>query len=222
MPADSFTLACLLIRGNQAYTADYVVKLRQMVRRNTAKDFNVVCLTDGTFALPADIDTIHIPAMPKGERGFWRKPLLFDDADACFAPRILYLDLDVLVVANIDAIVDHPAEFAICADSAPGFTGLGGKIVSKGYNSSVMVWDKGARRKFVMAGARKYRQIFFGDQDAYHEISPNEQTFPASWVRRLSSGGPETWDEETRVILAIGCKNHKAVKRYDWFGDYWK
>jgi hypothetical protein len=222
MSFDSFTLVCLLIRGNVRYDADYVVKLRSMVRRNTAKDFNTVCLTDGSFDLPPDIDTFRIKPMPAGERGFWRKPRVFLDHAPEFARRILYMDLDVLVVANIDAIIDYPAEFAICADSAPDFQGLGGKVCVKGYNSSVMVWNKGKRRYLAQAEGFEYRRRLFSDQDAYKEIAPNEATFPANWIRRLSAGGPETWDEETRVILCIGEKNHKAQKSRGWFDGYWR
>lgn len=221
MGHDSFTLVCLLIRGNQRFTSDYVVKLRSMVRRNTSKDFNTVCLTDGTFDLPPDIDTIYTPAMSRGERGFWRKPLVFVDKEPCFSKRMLFLDLDVLVVGDLDPIIDYPVDFAIAADSAPDFQGIGGKKVQKGYNSSVMVWDKGSRKKLATAGSLSYRRAFFGDQDAIKHISPSEVTFPKPWIRRLSHVADGNWGEEAKVILCVGCKNHKAVQRYDWFASYW-
>jgi hypothetical protein len=222
MAHDSFTLVCLLIRGNVAYTSDYVVKLRSMVRRHTTKDFNVVCLTDGTFDLPPDIDTIDTPAMGKGERGFWRKPLVFIDKEPCFAKRMLFLDLDVLVVGDLDPIIDYPVDFAIAADSAPDFQGLGGKKVCKGFNSSVMVWDKGSRGKFAKAGSLSYRREFFSDQDAIKMMSPSEITFPKPWIRRLSHVTDGNWGDEAKIILCIGCKNHKAVHRYEWFDAYWR
>lgn len=218
---DSFTLATVLVRGHRKYDTDYLVKLKSMVERNTSKSMRMVCFTDGSYEIPAGIEPIIIEPLP-GIKAWWNKLLMFGEPR--LSGRILYLDLDILVVANLDAIVDYPAEFAIAQCSAPGWLGKDGLVCVKGFNSSVMVWDAGSRPKLGPSRARIqfYAAKFWGDQDAIKKISPDEATFPANWVRRLSAGGPESWNDDTKIILAIGCKNHRATKRYEWFGDYWR
>lgn len=194
-----------------------------MVARHTSKPFRVVCLTDQPDDIPEGVEPIEIsPVDMRFERGWWKKVELFNPA-LPISGRILYLDLDVLVVGNLDPIIDFPADFAIAPDSAPNFQGRDQWKTIKGYQSSVMVFDHKARTQFYRAYSTEARDRLWGDQDLYKEVSPNEMTFPGEWFSRLTPEGPAKWTAETKVVLCVRSeyKNHKAAKLFPWFKNYW-
>jgi len=217
----SFTLACVMVRGkNRDYSPIYVERLRDMVRRYTDRPFRTVCLTDQPKTMPAGVVAVKVPSVAKGERGWWRKITLFHPK-APFKGRVLYLDLDVLVVGNINPILDFPADFAIAPDCAPKFQGNRQWKTVKGYNSSVMVWDHLARSRFYTKFDPKSPLRLWGDQDSIKEMSPNERTFPGEWFKRITPEGPAKWIPETKIILCVKYKNHKAIELFPWFRNYW-
>lgn len=217
----SFTLACVMVRGKKRkYSPKYVHRLREMVRRHTDRPFTMVCLTDTPDEMPPGVVAVKVPPVGPNERGWWRKIMLFHP-DIPFKGRVLYLDLDVLVIRSIDEILDFPADFAIAPDSAPNFEGKKKHKTVKGYQSSVMVWDHGARSRFYTEFDPKMPFRLWGDQDAIKEMSPNERTFPSEWFKRLTPAGPESWIESTKVVLCVKYKNHRAMKLFPWFRQYW-
>lgn len=216
----TFTLLCVLVKGrNREYKPKYVHRLRNMVALHTKKPFRVVCLTDQPESMPDGVEGIRIPT-DYGHRGWWAKVNLFDP-DLPISGRILYLDLDVLVVNDLDPIIDFPADFAIAPDSAPTFLGKEGLATVKGYQSSTMVWDHKARSHFFTEFDPAVRDKLWGDQDMIKEVSPNEKTFPAEWFARCAPSGPERWTPDTRIVLCVKYKNHKAIKLFPWFRTYW-
>jgi hypothetical protein len=217
----TLTVACLWVKGKgkRAYTVEYVERLRSMVQRNLDRPFRMVCLTDRPDLLPEGIEAVEVSRQKK-VRPWWLKTKLFSP-DMPFTGRVLYLDLDVLVTGDLSPIVDYPAEFAICPDSAPGFTGAHGRVTVKGYNSSVMVWDAGVRPEIHTDLKPVTKAALWSDQDWIRQRFPNEKTFPAAWFRRLSAG-PPPWPAETKVVLCIKIKNAEAATLYPWFEPLWR
>ncbi len=208
-----------MVRGkHRRYTAKYVHRLREMVARNTDRPFRTVCLTDRPGEMPDGVEPVVIPN-PAPARGWWAKMHLFNPKMP-FDARVLYLDLDVIVVGDLAPILDFPAPFGICADSAPDFHGKGDLKVVKRYNSSCMVWDHKARRKFFRRFNSEWPGQLWSDQDALGLMSPKEKTFPPEWFCRI---GPNShpFAPETKVGLCIKYKNHKAIKLFPWFREYW-
>ena len=220
----TFTLACVMVRGKRRkYSPKYVHRLRQMVGRHTDRPFRTVCLTDQPDDMPEGVEAVRIPGLGEDDaRGWWRKMYLFHPGMP-FGDRVLYLDLDVLVVGDLAPIIDYPADFAIAPDSAPDFRGKGQWKTVKGYQSSVMVWDHRARERFFTGFDPTMPNRLWGDQDALKEMSPDERTFPGQWFKRLTPSGPENWVPETKVVFCIkyAYKNHRAAKIFPWFKDYW-
>lgn len=217
----SFTLACVMVRGRQRrYSPKYVHRLEEMVKRHTDRPFRTVCLTDDPGAMPEGVIPVKVPRVPGNERGWWRKMFLFHP-NLPFKGRVLYLDLDVLVVNDINPILDFPADFAIAPGSAPNFQTPGGLKMVRGYQSSVMVWDHRARARFYKEFDPAVKKRLYGDQDALKEMSPNEAILPAKWFERVTPDGPKLWTPETKVVLCVKYKNHRAIKEFPWFKDYW-
>jgi uncharacterized Rossmann fold enzyme len=123
------TLNVVCVRHGEKYSPDYVTKLHAMVARNITlgTEGRFICFTDQPDDLPPHI--IRSP-LPDGVAGWWSKLALFD-ADL-FAPgdRILYFDLDTVIVGDLDQVIRYDGDFAILRDF----------YRPDGMQSAVMAW----------------------------------------------------------------------------------
>jgi len=212
------TVVCVLVRGHVAFTPEYVKRLHSMARRRIGREFEFVCLTDQPQAMPKGVRPIVIKS-PRGLKGWWAKIELFKPGR--FGGRVLYLDLDTLIVDSVDEIIDFPAEFALAPDGAPNFKGQDGLRVVKLFNSSVMVWDWDAvgdlYRKWTPAVAAR----LWGDQDWIGEQMPTARAMPLEWfprIRAVKNGWPDT----AKVVLCKAPKNAEAARLWKWFDEVWQ
>ena len=151
---------------------------------------------------------------------WWTKIRLFDPGVG-LKGRVLYLDLDTLVVAPIQPILDFPAPFALVPHSGR-FEGKGPRSVVKRFNSSVMVWDEGVPADIWHGFHPSVSERLWGDQDAIGEVFPDAAAMPAQWFPRLSAirGGPIP--PEAKIILAKSPKNAEAARRWRWVSEVWR
>jgi hypothetical protein len=215
----SVTVACVLVHGHIAFSTDYVARLYSMVTRHMDRPFRFVCLTDRPQArMPPGVEAIRVSLPPK-LKGWWAKVNLWKPG--LFEGRVLYLDLDVLVVSSLAPVVDFPARMALVPDGAPNFQGRGAQKVVKRYNSSVMAWDAEVGTNLYSDWKPKIAGRLWGDQDWIGEQMPNEETFPPEWFPRLSATRPP-WPDEAKVILCKCPKNHDAARQWPWFKEAWQ
>jgi hypothetical protein len=91
-------VVCVLRSGGKVgYNAAWVEKLQRAVERNLSHPHRFICLSD--CAVPCE----RIALEDVG-KGFWSKIQLFKPG--MFNGPVLYLDLDTVICANIDSIVD--------------------------------------------------------------------------------------------------------------------
>ena len=121
-------VAFVCVNVGTKYPMRYVSTVYDMVRQNThGMPFDFYCITDRPDDLPEGV--IYVPhdlALP----GWWQKVRLFSkDMPWKIGTRIVYLDLDVAITANLTLLINTPG------------------IISdwnwNTFNSSVMVWDHG-------------------------------------------------------------------------------
>lgn len=217
----TLTVACLYVRGEYPYTVEYVSRLRDMVIRWLDRPFTFVCLTDRPDEMPDGIEPITVTKL----KGFapWTKLELFNPGRA-WSGRVLYLDLDTLIVSSLMPIVDMPASFAITADPPkPGQRtkdSYGRQIVRK-YNSSVMVWNGGTQTDLYRRWHPRVVDRLSGDQDWIGEQLPDAVTMPRSWFPRISEAIRPPWDADAKVILCKVPKNHIIAQEQSWFAPLW-
>lgn len=160
-------VAC--VRTGTAFDFGYVVKMRNMVARHMHRPYELVCLTDqadrcnGVTFL--DVEEI-------GLKGWWAKLILFAPEWRSFH-KVVYFDLDTVIVNDVAPLVDAPGEFSIL-ESPVRRAGI--EYPCK-YNSSVMVigggqcafvWnDFDTRRDWMMEQSGRY-----GDQKAIELLYP--------------------------------------------------
>lgn len=212
-------VACLFVKGHVDFSADYVVKLRNMAER-FAPEHDFVCATDRPKSLPASMETIPIEPPPRGMFAWWRKLDLFR-ASAFDGCRVLYLDLDTLIVAPLDAVAFFPGPFSLIP-TAGSFFGKDGLSVVKRFNSSCMVWDGGfvnwLRDEWTPAVTKR----LWGDQDWIGEQAPGSGTMPLEWFPRLSEiGAGGEIPAAAKVVLCKKPKNAEAARVFPWFRERW-
>lgn len=213
------TVACVWVRGNVPYSSTYVARLASMVRRNLDRDCRIVCLTDIPRLVPKGVEAIRI-VKPSGA-GWWAKMQLFSP-HVGLKGRVLYLDLDTLVVGPLGPMVDYPEPFALAPD-AGNFQPRNGLSVVKRFNSSVMVWNAKEQAELFHRWTPDVMKRLHGDQDFIGEQCPGAATFPLAWVPRLSEIKDEgVIPEAARVVLCKVPKNIEAAARWPWFAARWQ
>lgn len=219
----SLTVCCLFVRGEYPYTVEYVTRLRAMAERWIDRPFRFVCLTDQPEAMPPGVEPITIEKLPGF--AYWSKLELFNPARR-WTGRMLYLDLDSLLVSHLDRIIDVDAPFALIEDGP----GVGRKsrardgfdrLIVRRFNSSVMVWDGGTYTHLYTTWTPAVAERLSGDQDWIGERAPEAKPLPAAWFPRISQIGPPPWPYVVKVILAKHPKNHEAVQRFPWVAPLW-
>lgn len=218
------TVACVWVQGNVDYTKEYVLRLRSMCAKSVPQH-RFVCLTDRPDVFNGCLDTIRLDPLPLGVPGWWAKVQLFNKAHAALQTgRVLYLDLDILLVDNFQLVVDWPG-FAIVPDGAPNFVGNARLKTVKRYNSSVMCWDGGRFNSIYDDWDLSVTRRLWGDQDWIGEKYATLDKMPLAWFPRLSQVMTRGLvDERMRCAKAILCKkpkNLEAAKRWRWFDMAW-
>lgn len=222
------TVACVFVKGPYAYTKDYVVRLERMVRKFLTLPFRFVCFTDQPEAFTEPIEAIRIPRQLPGHKdavGFWNKLQVFNPAHA-LSGRVLFLDLDVLVISDLSPIVDYPAPFALAGDELAlerpvyALNSIGRAIIRR-FNASVMAFDGGTLSDLWNDWTPAVTGRLQGDQDWVGERYPDAAAMPVSWFPRLSRISGPPFSPDAKVILAKKPKNHLAVAQYSWFEPLW-
>jgi hypothetical protein len=211
---EGLTICCLWVRGHVPFTAEYVIRLQQMAERY-APPHRFVCLTDRAQELRG-IETIPIVPL-RGVYAWWNKVRLFDPAMG-LGKRIVYLDLDVLIVNPLHEIIEYPAPFALCPDGG-NFRPKTRRVVKR-FNSSVMVWDEGHAAHIASQWNPSVAADLWGDQDWIGEQCHDAAAMPRAWFPRISETASK-WKSDAKVILCKKPKNAEAVKRWHWFDRVW-
>lgn len=228
------TVACVFVKGDYPYSAEYVECLYRAVRRHLDRPFRFVCLTDQPRLFRAPIDTVAVDALPV-RHTFWTKLRLFDPSIG-FAGRILYLDLDTLPIGDLASVVDFPAPFAGAADClAPTLVGpppvleKGGRAWLPRIQTSVMVWDASNVNPLWTQWHPSLAARYYTDQDWVAYVLGEMPVMPVEWFPRLNRhlSGPgivhePPWPAEAKVILVKKEKNHRLAAELPWFDRLWR
>ena len=94
------------------FGAEYVNRLYHMVKRNTTLPLTFVCFTDNAEGLDPNIEARPLPPMslPEGPERGWRKLSIFQK-NSGLEGRVLFLDLDTVIVRNIDDYFTMDGDF---------------------------------------------------------------------------------------------------------------
>lgn len=178
-PAQKSKRYVLCLKHGTKYSADYVNKLYNMVKRNCTLEYEFVCLTDDAKNIDPSIKILRLPG---GLEGWWCKPYMFSK-DLPLNGTVLYIDLDVVIAGNIDKLFTYnPGRWCTIRDFTRAMRPKWHK-----YNSSVVRFETGQLDR-VWTEFEKDRlnvqKRFHGDQDWLFEATRNQQAllYPDSWI----------------------------------------
>ena len=204
---DKYYVLCL--KHGTKYSADYVNKLYNMVMRNCTLDVEFVCLTEDSASIN---ENIKILPLPKGLAGWWCKPYVFSN-DLPLKGTILYMDLDVVISANIDKLFTYsPGHWCTIRD----FTRVQRSNWQR-YNSSIVRFESGSL-DFVWdtysQDPRKIQKQFFGDQDYLYDVTFKKKRamlYPDSWI--------QSWKWEVRKSREWAPGGVKGTRKFKYKED---
>ena len=113
------TVNVVCLKWGELYGAEYVNKLFNMVSRNLSLPFRFICLTENGNGLEPGVEVWPLPEFEEPPWEYarvcsaWRKLALFKPGLADMQGKTLFLDLDVVIVDNIDALFLFSSKLAI-------------------------------------------------------------------------------------------------------------
>lgn len=228
------TVACVF--WGDKFSDDYVYNLKSMVERNTTVPHQFVCFSD------RKLEGIKTVKLIPGYEGWWNKMQMFN-TDFKLGNRVVYLDLDTLIVDNIDWLLEYDGMFMGIEDL--GSVNEHQPELKGRLQSGVMAWDYRLNshlwNRFTSSGeSQRYR----GDGEYLNHIVPKYQRdfIQKRYKGKLKSYKYQVYSEGITDDLSIICfhgrpsipqamtetvttgwKNSgKTYEPQDWIKDYWR
>jgi hypothetical protein len=203
-------VAC--VRTGTAFDFGHVTKMRNMVARHMQRPYELVCLTDQRERCD-DVTFIDIEEI--GLKSCWAKMILF-------APewrgrsKVVYLDLDNILINDITPLADAVGEFSILANQ--------GAVGACKYSSSVMVIG-GGQCGFIWSRFDHRRDWYiersgrYGDQKAIELLYPNALFLQALMPRDFFCNYRDLTIHPPKHSAVINCGGtHKPP----WVQEAWQ
>ncbi len=106
----------ICIKWGDAYDAEYVNKLQNMILRNTSYNINFYCFTDDSRGFNDTIivkPLISLDTKPRYQKIYsYRKEagLCDDNLGGLNNQRVFFFDLDVVIISNLDEFFEYPKD----------------------------------------------------------------------------------------------------------------
>lgn len=223
------TVMCVL--WGDKFSKDYVYNLKSAVERNTTVPHKFVCLSD---QLIEGVDTL---ILRPGLTGWWNKMQMFDDR---VKGRIVYFDLDTLIIDNIDWLLKYDGQFAGIEDL--GSVNDHQQHLKGKFQSGVMAWDSEEVnwiwnefnfRKGLAVSA------FRGDGEYLERVIPTQKRvlLQRRYPKQIKSYKYDVYPDNYKgpsivcfhgrpsIIQAMTETVNTSVKSYDpqeWISKYWR
>lgn len=192
---------------------DYVHNLRDMVRRNLTLPHRFCVLTDDAAS-----NYPGMRVMPAQHKGWWEKLRIFKRG--LFTERVLFLDLDTIIVGNIDHIASYTGHFATLHDFWRE-RGLGPAVMLFDPAWADFIYGEWAAERFPKGDPRGdqgwienlHQGRMRKDVDILQEMHPGEFfSYKTSCLHGIPDGA--------RVVCFHGKPRPHEVG--GWVKDYWK
>ena len=196
------------IKVGTKYGPEYVNRLHAMVERHTIMPHEFLCLTDDALGLTCPTAPIETD-LP----GWWAKLVLFKPQRALRGRRVLFLDLDTVIVGNMDCLLEYDGQFAILRDF----------YQPNGYGSAIMSIEPGIGAYLWEQFTPDVMRRLHGDQDWIRANSQCDQwqdLYPGkivSYKVHCQHGIPEG----AAVICFHGEPRPHEVTRLSWMQESW-
>lgn len=149
-------IACVQVGDYCDRGEEYLRKLAAAVNRHLDQPYEMVCVSDKEMDVPG---VTRIPANPD-LRGWWQKMMLFCPRFLPDARRVVYMDLDTVLVSDITSLVEYDGPFAMIEN-----------FYDPGYGSGLMSWPSGFGERVWENYERQGKPQQGGDQGFISQAS---------------------------------------------------
>lgn len=142
-------------RNGRRFESEYVNVLGRALKRNCKRPHRLVCVTDDPAGLDPSIEHFPMPVtgfehlinpservshkpFPSCYRRLWN----FSEAAGVFGELIFSLDIDVIVTAPLDPLLDHEATFVGWCDARFGWSKVAGGAYLLRTGAHREVWEQ--------------------------------------------------------------------------------
>lgn len=219
------TTHIVCVKWGDLYGPEYVNKLYRAVERNTTLDFQFTCFTDDPNDVDNEVACRDLPASRL--TGWWNKMYLFS-SDTRITDRILYFDLDTVIVANIDEYMTFDGEFLVLRDFYSART----KPKGDRFGSGLMSWQGGTMNQIwsdfyanweqnskTGGGDQKYlEKVMMGKSVAYWQDFLKQSDVVSYKVHCREASIPPT---RASVVCFHGQPRPHMVSEENWMQKHW-
>ena len=236
------------------YGPEYVNVLYNMVNRNITLPFRFICMTDIKEGINKEVEIFPLPVFQNPVWEYyrfcqaWRKLSLFDKELFDLKGKLLFLDLDVVIVDNIDCFFNYSDKLAIIENwSQPG------RLIGQ---ASAFCFEVGKYYHLLEKYNKQHEEVMKNNRTEQVYITQelgegNFDYFPDDWCKSFKMhcmpGGilnsfltPTKIPKNSKIIVFHGSPNppeaiagvwgrpvpwykkfYKTVKPTKWLADYW-
>jgi hypothetical protein len=181
---EQLNVVCL--KWGALYGPEYVNKLYGMVSRNVSQSFRFICFTESAEGLRDDVEVQPLPEFSEPPWEYarycsaWRKLALFQSGLVNLQGRVLFLDLDLLILSSLDEMLARPEPFLMIENWYQPEQRKG--------QASVMLFDAGYP-EFLLAryleDPFKVLNEYQTEQEYISSCLPADEVifFPESWCK---------------------------------------
>lgn len=215
------TFVCVNAGNYLGRGADYVNILFNSIARNLPDKHKYVCFTDTPEGINPEIE---IRALPGDLKGWWNKLYLFKRGLFNENERIIYFDLDTVIVGALDDIIKYRGDFAILRDF---YRSDDSKLNC--LQSSVMAWRADSYASiiwFEYERAGQPQDLEGGDQEFIEKSYPLHNTdilqelYPQSFVS-YKTHCRDIFPKSSKVVCFHGQPRPHEVTD-GWVPRVWK
>lgn len=155
--------------------AEYLAKLFRGIRDNVPRglEYRCVCITDDPSTLPKDVEAR--PSLPGGF-GWWNKTLLFHPEFVKRGDRVVFFDLDTIILGDLTDIASYSGKFAILRDwYHPEHMGSCCMAWEAGTLDHIWTtWDANGRPSFDRRGDQFWIETMQPEADYWQDFLPGQ------------------------------------------------
>lgn len=237
------------------YTPEYVNNLYNMVARNLSLPFRFICMTEIAEGIKPEVEILPLPDFREPDWAYarycsaWRKLALFAREPFGLQGKVMFLDLDVVIVDAIDCFFTYSDKLAIIENWSQK-----GKMIGQ---SSVFCFEAGTCTDLLEKYNNQHEIVMQNNRTEQlyitRELGPERfDFFPEEWCKSFKMhcmpGGflnsfmaPTKIPKNARIIVFHGKPNppdalagvwgqpvkpwfkkiYKTVKPTKWIADHW-
>lgn len=211
-----------------SYGSEHVNVLYHSLKRNTSVPFRFFCVTDNNDNIDRNIEVVNLWDKCRNLGGCLNRMFVFDESmERIFGKRFLCVDLDCVIVANIDNILNRSEEFIINRFESKNIHPqiYNGGLFMMNAGSRKQVWEKFNTNSVKIIEDLHNEKGLIGDDQTWIQyiLGPSESLFTAQDGVYDYNFINQTLPKNAKIILFPG-KYDPSVERNKvaWIKDHWR